>query len=87
MTMMIPARTECYPGWTEAYHGDLSSGYYGHAAASQYVCVDQSPQALVGGGNVNDEGKLFYSVKARCGSLRCPPYEDEKEMACVVCLK
>jgi len=87
MTMMIPARTACYSGWTEAYYGVLSSGYYGHPAATQYVCVDHSPQASFDGNNINNDGKLFYSVRAKCGSLKCPPYEENKLLSCVVCLK
>lgn len=86
-SIMIPARVQCYPGWTEAYRGYLASGYYKQPAASQYVCVDQEPQTLLGGGSSNDEGKLFFQVRAKCGSLKCPPYEDDKVLSCVVCLK
>ncbi|OWF51094.1 short-chain collagen C4-like [Mizuhopecten yessoensis] len=86
-SVMIPARTTCYSGWTKAYSGSLASGYYGHVGASQYVCVDENPQPVVGGGETNDNGVLFYGVKALCGSLRCPPYEQDKFIACVVCMK
>ncbi|XP_033728136.1 short-chain collagen C4-like [Pecten maximus] len=86
-SIMIPARVTCYPGWTEAYHGYLASGYYNQPAASQYVCVDQQPQTLLGGGSSNDDGKLFFQVRAKCGSLKCPPYEEDKVLSCVVCLK
>ncbi|XP_069109606.1 short-chain collagen C4-like, partial [Argopecten irradians] len=86
-TIMIPARTKCYPGWKEAYHGYLSSGHYTHPAATQYVCVDENPQTVVGGADTNDDGILFYPVSTRCGSLKCPPYEDDKILSCVVCMK
>ncbi|XP_033750606.1 short-chain collagen C4-like [Pecten maximus] len=86
-SLMIPGRTQCYPGWTEVYHGNLASGYHGHAAASQYVCVDEHAQAIPGGGTHDEEGKLFYGVKAKCGALPCPPYEDGKFLSCVVCMK
>ncbi|XP_033746950.1 uncharacterized protein LOC117332174 [Pecten maximus] len=86
-SVMIPARTTCYSGWTKAYGGSLSSGYYALPAASQYVCIDEHAQAVVGGGDRNDNGLLFYGVKAFCGSLRCPPYEEDKFIACVVCMK
>ncbi|XP_033748451.1 short-chain collagen C4-like [Pecten maximus] len=85
-TLMIPGRNECYTGWTEAYHGDLASGYYGHTAASQYVCVDSQPQVLETGSSVNQNGKLFYGVQSKCGPLPCPPYENGKFLTCVVCL-
>ncbi|XP_069101037.1 uncharacterized protein [Argopecten irradians] len=87
VSLMIPGRTECYPGWTEVYHGDLAAGYHGHPAASQYVCVDGNPQAIPRGGNHDENGKLFYGVKSKCGSLPCPPYEDGKFLSCVVCMK
>ncbi|OWF44181.1 short-chain collagen C4-like [Mizuhopecten yessoensis] len=86
-SIMIPARTTCYTGWDEAYHGYLASGYNSHVAASQYVCVDEIPQALIGGGSSDDNGKLFYQVRTRCGSLKCPPYEEDKVLSCVVCMK
>ncbi|XP_033746951.1 short-chain collagen C4-like [Pecten maximus] len=86
-SVMIPARTTCYSGWTKAYGGSLSSGYYAQTATSQYVCVDEHAQPVVGGADRNDIGVLFYGVKAFCGSLRCPPYEPDKFIACVVCMK
>ncbi|XP_033748110.1 short-chain collagen C4-like isoform X2 [Pecten maximus] len=86
-SVMIPARTTCYSGWTKAYGGSLTSGHYGHAAATEYLCVDEHAQPLVGGGNTNDDGALFYGVKAFCGSLRCPPYKENKYISCVVCMK
>ncbi|XP_021374041.1 uncharacterized protein LOC110463615 [Mizuhopecten yessoensis] len=86
-SLMFPGRTQCYPGWAEAYHGDLSSGAHSAAAATQYVCVDQHPQALEGGGNKDENRKLFYGVKSKCGPLHCPPYEDNNYLSCVVCLK
>ncbi|OWF49555.1 short-chain collagen C4-like [Mizuhopecten yessoensis] len=86
-SLMIPGRTECYPGWTEAYHGDLASGYHSFQAASQYVCVDKDPQTFPTRTLLDENGKLFYGVKTKCGSLPCPPYEDGKFLSCVVCMK
>jgi len=85
-SLMIPGRRDCYPGWTQAYQGDLSGGYHDHNAASQYVCLDENIQSL-NDTAANKIGKLFYFVKARCGSLPCPPYEEGKHLACAVCLK
>ncbi|XP_033755019.1 short-chain collagen C4-like [Pecten maximus] len=86
-SIMIPARTACYPGWEEAYHGNLAGQYFAHPAGGEYVCVDEDPQTLIGGGRTDDNGKLFYQVRTRCGSLKCPPYEEDKVLSCVVCLK
>ncbi|ESO97719.1 hypothetical protein LOTGIDRAFT_104132, partial [Lottia gigantea] len=83
--LMIPARTECYQGWQKAYHGELVSGYYKHKASSQYVCLDEKPHT---NSSVTDyDGKLMYSVQAKCGALPCPPYEENALLTCVVCLK
>ncbi|OWF51112.1 Chromosome partition protein Smc [Mizuhopecten yessoensis] len=86
-SVMIPARTTCYSGWTKAYSGSLAAGYFIQTAASEYVCVDEHAQLLDRGADTNDDGTLFLAVKAQCGSLRCPPYEQDKYLSCVVCMK
>jgi len=83
--LMVPARTTCHDGWTMEYTGYLSAGRYNHLAATQYVCLDGKPEYLAGGGTSDDNGVLFYLVEARCGSLRCPPYEEGWELTCAVC--
>ena len=84
--MMLPARNECYTGWRKQYSGYLVTGADGHGASKDYICIDQSPQALQAGGH-NDEGALLYVVQAKCGSLACPPYQDGQYITCVVCTK
>ena len=86
--LMIPAKNQCHPGWTHEYHGYLSAGYHNHDAASEFVCVDGEAELLKGGGKpADDNGKLFYFVEGRCGSLQCPPYVNGRELTCVVCTK
>lgn len=84
--LMIPGKSSCYDGWTMQYHGDLVAGANIHKAATQYICLDEHPDALTAGQDDHD-GKLFYPVLAVCGSLACPPYEDGKYLTCVVCTK
>ncbi|XP_052766986.1 uncharacterized protein LOC128207858 [Mya arenaria] len=85
--IMIPGSRQCLDGWTMEYHGYLSSGFYGHDAASEYVCLDVDPEAILGGTSDND-GKLFYLTEVRCGaSSLCPPYVNGRELTCVVCSK
>ena len=84
--IMIPGRNHCYIGWTLEYKGYLVSSYYGHTAAGEYVCLDDHPD-VIPGGHTNQDGKLFYLVEGRCGSLTCPPYVDGRELTCVVCSK
>lgn len=50
-----------------------------------YRCVDHNPESLPGGGNTDSNGYLFYMMEGRCGSLKCPPYVDGREIACAVC--
>lgn len=84
--LMIPGRSQCYTGWKMEYSGNLMSGSHGHTGASNYLCVDTSPDVLEGGAR-NDDGYLLYVVKAYCGSLKCPPYKQDTIVRCVVCSK
>lgn len=86
VSIMIPARIGCYPGWTLEYRGYLMSGRYDHAAATDHYCVDASPE-MVSGGSADQLGNLLYFVESRCGSLQCPPYKNGRELACAVCSK
>ncbi|XP_056018608.1 uncharacterized protein LOC125670591 [Ostrea edulis] len=83
---VFPARKTCYKGWELEYSGSLMAGFHGHPAATTYKCVDRNPDTITGG-HSNHNGYLFYPVEARCGSLKCPPYVDGRELVCVVCSK
>nr|XP_022337655.1 short-chain collagen C4-like [Crassostrea virginica] len=83
---MFPARKRCYNGWKKEYHGYLMAGNYQHRAGTKYTCVDSHPDTLHGG-QANKNGYLFHMVEARCGSLKCPPYVEGRELSCVVCSK
>ncbi|XP_063411600.1 uncharacterized protein LOC134694517 [Mytilus trossulus] len=84
--VMIPGKTKCYGDWNREFYGRLAAGADSHSAASEYVCVDHQAQYIEGGA-VNNNGKLFYNVGAKCGSLPCPPYYDMAPISCVVCSK
>ncbi|XP_063417578.1 uncharacterized protein LOC134700143 [Mytilus trossulus] len=84
--LMIPGKTKCYGDWNREFYGRLAAGADGHVAASEYVCVDHQAQYIEGGA-ADTNGKLFYKVGAKCGSLPCPPYYDKAPMSCVVCSK
>ncbi|XP_060600723.1 uncharacterized protein LOC132754147 [Ruditapes philippinarum] len=84
--LFVPGRNQCYDGWTLEYEGYLSSGHYSHEASSEFVCLDVEPE-IIDGGSASEDGKLFYFVEARCGSLRCPPYVNGRELTCAVCSK
>ncbi|XP_078330425.1 uncharacterized protein LOC111103477 [Crassostrea virginica] len=83
---MFPGRKTCYKGWKLEYNGYLMAGYHGHTAGTMYSCVDSQLDTLHGG-HTNKNGRLFYLVEARCGSLKCPPYVEGRELICAVCSK
>jgi hypothetical protein len=85
-TIMIPGTNVCNNGWNRQYYGYLASGNHNHAAASYFVCVDVNPEYRISGMGDQD-GKLFYGVLAKCGSLPCPPYINNHPLTCVVCSK
>ena len=81
--LMIPGKYTCPSGWTHEYYGYLMSARAGHHR-STFECMDASPET-VAGGHADQNGALFYHVEPRCGTLPCPPYEEQKEMTCAVC--
>lgn len=84
--LMIPARDLCVLGWTSEYQGYLMAGHISHNKGSKYICVDQSPETTDSGYR-DEDGQLFYTVEAHCGSLPCPDYVQGRELTCVVCTK
>lgn len=84
--IMIPGKSTCSPGWTVEYWGYLMAGCYNHAAASDYYCVDEDPEAI-SETKADKNGYLLYYVEGRCGSLPCEPYVENRELTCVVCTK
>ena len=84
--VMIPARNVCPSGWTLEYKGYLMSAYVGHKGRTQFICVDENPEATTGS-HGNENGALLHFVESHCGSLPCPPYDNGKELTCVVCTK
>ena len=82
---MVPAKYTCPSGWTREYYGYLMAEYYsGIHHRSQYTCVDTTFKSVTGS-SANKNGLLFYFVEGRCGSLPCPPYDENKELSCAVC--
>ena len=82
--LMIPAKTTCPTSWTTEYIGYIMTSLHYHKR-SVYECVDQS-QESVPGSSVNEIGSRFYHVEVPCGrGFQCPPYDEHKEVTCVVC--
>ena len=89
--LMIPAKTSCPPNWTREYYGYIMTEYKGThnniRGRTMFECVDKDQESLPGGGT-NTDGVLFYHVEADCNTgLPCPPYNNHKELNCVLCTK
>ena len=88
--LMIPAKTQCPTSWTTEYVGYLMSEAQSRPLPTTYECVDKDPESVPGlnGNGWNSGGSgLFTHVEASCNGMACPPYEEGKELTCVVCTR
>lgn len=85
--MMVPAKVTCPTGWTIQYSGFLTSEHTGSGwRPAEYLCLHGDAGYMTEGSRQHNlNGRLFYPVKAACGSLPCPPYENGQYLTCVVC--
>ena len=83
--IMIPAKTTCTTGWTREYYGYLMSANVG-SHRTMFECVSRSAEPIPGSQN-DIPGGQFWHVEANCAGLECPPYDNKKELTCVVCSK
>ncbi|XP_052091334.1 uncharacterized protein LOC127728132 [Mytilus californianus] len=84
--IMIPGRKTCYRGWNTEYHGYLMSDHVSHVRVD-YACVDRNPEPMDTSNTINEDGALLYTIRAKCGSLKCPPYTNGAIVLCSVCTK
>ena len=84
--LMIPAKITCPTTWTTEYQGYLMTERYNHKRNSVYECVDKNAVGIPGS-EADNNGALFNYVQAKCSNGLCPPYDESKELACVVCTK
>ena len=80
---MIPGKISCPHDWTHEYHGYLMCERYTHNSPSIFECIDKDAEGI--GNTTNTYGGICMPAESRCGSDICPPYEDGKELACVIC--
>ena len=83
--LMIPGKYTCPPNWTRKYYDYLMAERYNHHR-STFECVDEAAETVIGG-QADRNGAVFFHVEPRCGSLPCPPYEEQKEITCVLCTR
>ena len=87
--LMMPALYDCPAGWTEEYDGWLvaeRTNREQHKGRITYSCIDKNPDVLPGLYG-NEDGVLLHPVEAVCNGIPCPPYDDHKDLSCVVCTK
>ena len=84
--IIIPAKTTCPIGWTREYYGYLMSEASTINHRTMYECVDKDLESIPGSQD-GINGCHFYHVEAHCNGVACPPYNNEKELTCVVCSK
>ena len=84
-SLMIPAKTTCPTDWIREYYGYLMGEWLGNYR-SEFVCVDSILES-VPGSQYHLDGAHFYHVEAHCNGMACPPYNNYKELGCVVCIK
>jgi hypothetical protein len=83
--IMVPAKTVCPPSWTREYYGFLMTEYDGYYRSS-YTCIDVDSEPIPGESS-NTSPSLFYHTVTDCNGLLCPPYENNRQLSCVVCTK
>ena len=82
---MVPAKYTCPTGWTREYYGYLMTEYH-KTHRLQYICVDNAFEVVIGSSS-SSYGVLLHFVEGRCGSLPCPPYDNNRELSCSLCTK
>ena len=88
-TLMIPARTSCYSGWTKEYQGYLITESDTNTHSTEFICVDKDYDVIPGSGADQFPATHLYHVEVDCstGNIPCSlhQYNNYKEVACVVC--
>jgi hypothetical protein len=88
-TVMIPARTTCYPGWTLEYQGYLMTEGQNYNHSTRFVCVDKNYDVVWGSEGNHHPSTHLYHVEVDCstGIISCNIYKHNnyKEVTCVVC--
>ena len=83
---MVPAKTQCPTDWTVEYVGYLMAENHRNLRIA-YECVDNNPESIPGLNAYSTPTAYFELVEPFCNGLSCAPYDDEKELTCVVCTR
>ena len=84
--LMIPAKMTCPPQWQKEYAGYLMGPHTTGNYRAAFVCVDKDPEAVPGqAAQSHPLSNNPHHVEVSCNGLSCPPYDQNKEITCVVC--
>lgn len=86
-TTTVPGRRTCPEGYNRQYYGWLSSNFFSHSGSSDWICVDNTPEAISTSSGGNENGALLYPTE-----VEGPPtfgvasgYVQDREVTCAVC--
>ena len=81
---MIPALINCPKSYTKEYDGFLMSNQKSFYR-TEFVCVDKEME-VARGTHAHTNGAFMNLVEVECNSgIHCFPYQNNKELTCVVC--
>ena len=63
------------------------AGRHTHVSRTMYECVDKDSELVPGLNAHSDPTASFYLVEPLCNGLSYPPYDNVKELTCVVCTR
>ncbi|VDI09124.1 Hypothetical predicted protein [Mytilus galloprovincialis] len=81
----VPGRKTCYEDWNPEYNGYLMAAHNDYKR-TDYACIDVNAEQFDSKSS-DENGALFYPIRTKCGSLRCPPFKEHADVLCVVCTK
>ena len=85
-TVTLFGQTKCPVGYQADYSGYTFAHYYTSShRKGEYVCIDNSPETYVYGSSSSYGQAQLYPVEVECGTIPCPPYEQDRELPCVQC--
>jgi hypothetical protein len=64
---MVPGKNTCFENFVKENSGYLMAGHPANHAASEYVCVDGEAEPASKSLTIDNNGALFYFVRAKCG--------------------
>jgi len=77
-------RNKCPSGHKQMYEGLIMSASYTQYKGT-FVCVDRERKVHYEASQSDQDGHLWYTTEANCGSLPCGPYQQDRELNCAVC--